>query len=95
MDDLEYRNYKKGPGWSGEVFGEVPVQGMGELEGETWYFKARGSNWTFEIQGQNPFRKSEPWGDWPEAGYMPHKIAWTIITGIIEELIKDNKYKSN
>jgi hypothetical protein len=47
------------------------------------------------MQGQNPFQKSEPWGDWPEAGYMPHKIAWTIITGIIEELIKDHKYKSN
>ena len=91
MNNLHNKNTKKGIGWLGEVFGEAPVQGIGEYFGSTWYFKARGSKWTFEINGKKPFKKSEPWGTWPDAGYMSHEEAWAIITGIIETLIDEQK----
>ncbi len=85
--------YRSGPGWHGTVFGSIPVQGEGEVDGFKWYFRARGSHWSIEIEdhfsSEDP-KKLEPWetgawyGVWPTAGYMPFSEAWGFIEGSIE-----------
>lgn len=37
-----------GPGMTGELGGQVPVQGEGLLDGRPWYFRARYNSWSFD-----------------------------------------------
>lgn len=73
-------------GWHGQVYGVCPVQGDGKVNNDTWYFKARGEKWTFEVLGKPELRRQQSWGTWPDAGYMSIAQAWEIITGIMNEI---------
>ncbi len=86
-----------GDGWRGEFAGMCPVQGEGEVDGRPFYFRARGEHWELSVAhaGGDPvevsigcadgFSYSEPYGTWPEAGWMsePHVMrAMTKAVGI-------------
>ncbi len=40
------RNF--GPGMTGDIGGQVPVEGEGLLDGRPWYFRARYNTWSFD-----------------------------------------------
>lgn len=61
-----------------ELAGYCPVQAEGEVDGEFFYFRARGSYWRIEIGGNETGTRGPRWWhaeDWPgktgfEAGYL-------------------------
>jgi hypothetical protein len=70
--------------------GMCPVQGEGTVDGFPFYFRARGASWSFSVAdkdgdpvmngpGEDGFHIAEPYGTWPEAGYMDIGIARAII----------------
>lgn len=67
------------------IFGMVPVQAHGRIDGHFFYFRARGAEWRIEIGGSDDgkqlpiFWHSEEWGTWPDAGYMSHEQAFELI----------------
>lgn len=68
-----------------EIGGNCPVQAEGKIGGKTnFYFRARGERWSMSIGGRdvvgNPaWYYEEPYGKWPEAGWMPIEEAKTFI----------------
>lgn len=87
---------KIGENWNGEVYGICPVEGVGFVQGYRWYFRARGSRWTLEIQDHPEFSFKDQYGVWPSAGYMPYEDAWNFIMQSLEKFIKrdlNNKIK--
>jgi hypothetical protein len=40
---------REGQRWHGFVYGLVPVQGEGVIDGRPWYFRARGCKWSFSV----------------------------------------------
>ncbi|MBY5819907.1 hypothetical protein HFN60_30410 [Rhizobium leguminosarum] len=67
------------------IFGMVPVQAHGKIDGHFFYFRARGAEWRIEIGGSDDgkqlpiFWHSEEWGTWPDAGYMSQDQAFELI----------------
>ncbi|TBH28145.1 hypothetical protein ELG63_36270 [Rhizobium leguminosarum] len=67
------------------IFGMVPVQAHGKIDGHFFYFRARGAEWRIEIGGSDDgkqlpfFWYSEEWGTWPDAGYMSQDQAFELI----------------
>lgn len=67
------------------IGGTVPVQAEGTIDGQPLYFRARGAEWSLDIGridgSDHPplWWHVEPWGDWPDAGYMPEDVALAMI----------------
>lgn len=72
--------------------GNCPVQSEGTIDGEPFYFRARGEEWSIEIGGgfvledaekgipDTGFYYEEEWGDEPyAAGWMPDDVAREMI----------------
>lgn len=49
FDEQAANAERAGNGWSGSVHGACPVQGTGLVDGWSWYFRARGEEWSFEV----------------------------------------------
>ncbi|MDO3432152.1 hypothetical protein QWJ46_05600 [Rhizobium sp. CBN3] len=80
MKDIERNGYVLN--WLG---GNVPIQGEGTIDGKPFYFRARGAQWSLEIdyveEADRPpmWWHVEEWGEWPDAGYMPADVALEMI----------------
>lgn len=64
--------------------GNCPVQGVGEIAGQPFYFRARGDSWSLaiggEIYGEADWSYSEAYGDGPfDAGSMTYDEAKDFI----------------
>jgi hypothetical protein len=72
-----------GDGWRGEFGGTTPVQGLGEVDGRRFYFRARWEEWSLSVaeEGKDPldvfpygeggFHHEEEWPGGPfQAGWM-------------------------
>lgn len=64
--------------------GNCPVQAEGTIDGQKFYFRARGSKWSFSVGGEliwSPdWRYEEPYGDGPyAAGWMSEEAARAFI----------------
>jgi hypothetical protein len=77
-----------------EVWGCCPVQALGTVGGRDLYFRARHGRWTFEVAdhaGNLPsdgYRDSDGFfreGEYPDAGWMTHWQAVTIIGRCLRE----------
>lgn len=72
-----------------ELSGNCPVQAEGTLDGKQFYFRARGSQWSFSV-GSEPvgapdWEMRELWKQWPEAGWMePDEARALILRGAQE-----------
>lgn len=75
-----------------DLAGWCPVQAEGEFDGQSFYFRARGSHWRFEAGGNESGTKGPTWWHeepWPnstgfEAGYMSDEDAIRCILKAIE-----------
>lgn len=72
--------------WSG---GNCPVQIEGHVKGKPFYFRARGEHWSLGIGGepvgQPDWYCEEPYGSWPDAGWMHlHEAYDSLIEGILK-----------
>jgi hypothetical protein len=87
--------------WDGNVFGNVPVQGKGQVNGLPWYFRARYECWTFSIAatpdgdpvktlfGGPGWNVEEPFGAEPfEAGWMSEETAWGFIEASLTRFLQ-------
>ncbi|UWU12767.1 hypothetical protein N2599_11310 [Rhizobium sullae] len=83
----------------GELAGWCPVQAEGQLDGQFWYFRARGAYWRFELGGNESRTKGPKWWheeDWPgktgfEAGYMSDEDAITSILKSVNAYRTENR----
>lgn len=55
--------------------GNCPVQAEGTINGDAFYFRARGSHWSLGVGGGDPvggpkWEHGESYGTWPDAGWM-------------------------
>lgn len=71
--------------------GNCPVQAEGMVDGQTFYFRARGDAWSLDIgpeeqwHGFGCWRIERDYGEWPDAGWMPkHEALGFIVDGIAE-----------
>lgn len=80
--------------YKAKPYGACPVQAEGDLPtGEFYYFRARGSKWSFEIcrseiawwNRETMFVRSGKYGEKFEAGYMPISDAIKLINKSINE----------
>ena len=61
--------------------GNCPVQAEGAVDGQEFYFRARGARWSMSIGGDDhvlepDWYHEEEWGDGPfSAGWMPEDVA--------------------
>lgn len=66
------------------IYGNCPVQADGKINGQPFYFRARGEHWSIGI-GKDPIGDPDwewvgPWGDAPfEAGWMEPDVARQLI----------------
>ncbi|MCD8487943.1 MAG: hypothetical protein LRZ84_14705 [Desertifilum sp.] len=74
--------------------GAAPVQIEGELpDGNYLYFRARGDAWELTIASDEEklfsdevlFYQTETYGTGFDASWMPHPIAWEIVTKGLQE----------
>jgi L-amino acid N-acyltransferase YncA len=77
-----------------EVYGNCPVQGFGSVLGRFLYFRARHDGWSFEVADHAGNLPSDGYfdsdgfyrdGDYPNAGWMPHRKAVAIIERCLRE----------
>src|SRR5262245_3299124 len=75
-----------------EVFGQCPVQATGEVLGRDLYFRARHGEWSFDVANADGHLPSDGYsggfyreGQYPDAGYMPHQKAVTLIAKCLRE----------
>lgn len=73
--------------------GNCPVQSEGTINGEEFYFRARGNSWRFSVGGDvilNPlWETSDFWGDNPyAAGFMTAEEAFSIIVASAKLYVK-------
>jgi hypothetical protein len=64
--------------------GNCPVQAEGRINNQPFYFRARGDEWSLRIGGDEPvsnpeWRYEEPYGQWPDAGWMTEDEARAFI----------------
>jgi len=68
------------------VAGNCPVQAEGMVDGERFYFRARGEHWALHIGAEDDWftgrewRYEEAYGDKYQAGWMPHHEALCFIS---------------
>lgn len=74
------------------IGGNCPVQGEGTVDGQHFYFRARGDSWQFhvaateaDIFGNPTFYTEGEYGDGFDAGWMPKHEAIGLIVKCIEE----------
>ena len=75
-----------------ELWGEYPVQALGEIRGRDFYFRAKHSEWEFEVAdadgvlpsdgGEDEFVRR---GKHPDASHMPHDEAASLIESFLRE----------
>lgn len=68
------------------IGGNCPVQAQGTVDGKPFYFRARGDGWEFwvgEPWTAEAFTISGPYGQWPDAGWMPMEAAIAFCTASI------------
>lgn len=91
--EMEEHGTKAGLGWGGRLFGACPVQGEGEVDGASWYFRARGEGWSFEITPDTDelenrttieFAGVTAGGPYSASWMMP-RHAWSLIKSSIAE----------
>lgn len=65
------------------IGGNCPVQAEGTIGGEPFYFRARGARWSIGVGGEPVgapvWHYEEPYGDWPEAGWITEEEARAFI----------------
>jgi hypothetical protein len=65
------------------IGGNCPVQGEGTIDGQEFYFRARGEHWSIGIGGdpvgEPEWYYEEGYGSWPDAGWMPEDEARAFI----------------
>lgn len=65
--------------------GNCPVQAKGRIDGEPFYFRARGEHWSLDIGGADPVDEGDWWTqeEWPggpyAAGWMSYDDARACI----------------
>lgn len=74
------------------IGGNCPVQAYGDVDGQRFYFRARGDGWQFHVAptdalifDADTFYIDRDYGDWPEAGWMPQHEALGFIVASIAE----------
>lgn len=55
--------------------GNCPVQAEGIIDGKAFYFRSRGAQWSMSIGGADvvgapEWYHEEPYGEWPDAGWI-------------------------
>jgi hypothetical protein len=90
-EQLDAPAEQSGEGWEGRIEGACPVQGYGTVGARTWYFRARGDAWSFEVfdgpfqpdgglpAGDAVWLMEREFGVWPDAGWMKSSVAWGFI----------------
>lgn len=77
------------------IGGNCPVQAEGMIGGKTrFYFRARGDKWSMEITNKSNdslWYYSEPFGVWPEAGWITESEARAYIDKAFKLWQKENK----
>jgi len=71
-----------GKNWRGELYGFCPVQGNGMVGKDDWYFRARGSYWYLEINGEEKAN-----GDYQDAGHIPKEVALSLIRQTLDKFV--------
>jgi hypothetical protein len=77
----------------GPPVGNCPVQSEGYIDDHPYYFRSRGSHWTFavSIPGVDPAGEDHIYlsagyiGPWPSAGWIPVEEAEAIISRCVHE----------
>ena len=78
-----------------EIGGNCPVQAEGHIGGKTeFYFRARGAAWSMSVGGKDVVGEpgwyySEPYKEFPEAGWMPVEEAKEFIKKSIHRYWKE------
>ena len=76
------------------AYGNCPVQAVGTVRGRDLYFRARHDGWSFDVAdgaGRLPsdgYQDSDGFyreGNYPNAGWMPHREAVAIIAQCLRE----------
>jgi hypothetical protein len=69
--------------------GNCPVQAEGTIDGQRFYFRARGEHWEFWVGAEADWFTDRAWlieqdyGTFPDAGWMPqHEALGFIVEGI-------------
>lgn len=73
----------------GTPYGQCPVQSEGFIDGQPYYFRARGASWSIGIGGGDPvtapdWEYEEDYGAWPDAGYMSEAVAVDFIRKAVQ-----------
>lgn len=75
-----------------QIGGNCPVQATGTVDGQRFYFRARGEDWQFHVAPTEDLIFDAPsfyidreYGDWPDAGWMPNHEAIGFIVAAIAE----------
>lgn len=70
--------------------GNCPVQAEGTVDGQPYYFRARGNAWELWIGQSADWWSDRAWsierdyGSWPDAGWMPrHEALGFIVEGVV------------
>lgn len=72
------------------IGGNCPVQAEGEVDGQPFYFRARGAAWSLTIGQQSDWFTPRAWyhdrpfGTWPDAGWMHRHEAIGFICDAVE-----------
>lgn len=77
----------------GPCEGNCPVQSEGFIDDHPYYFRSRGSHWTFDVSapdgdavaGPSVYSKAAFVGPWPAAGWLPEKDAEKIVADCVAE----------
>jgi hypothetical protein len=74
--------------------GNCPVQAFGTVNGKPFYFRARGEHWSMSIGGVDcigapEWHYEEPFGTWPEAGWMSEEQAEQFLRAAAERYVKE------
>jgi hypothetical protein len=77
----------------GALEGNCPVQSEGFIDDHPYYFRARGSHWTFDVAapagdavgGHSVYSKAGYVGPWPAAGWLGVEEAKGIIADCVLE----------
>lgn len=78
--------------------GNCPVQAEGIVDGQPFYFRARGNAWSMSIGGdvycQPDWYMEETYGRWPDAGWMSEEEAMAFIEKSVASYRKEMEIRS-
>jgi len=78
-----------------EIGGNCPVQAEGTIDGKPFYFRARGALWSLGVGGEPcgepEWECVEPYGVWPDAGWITEDQA----RGFIAQAARQWKEKND